>query len=292
MISDDQLKQIRDIVQGYFGRLAVGVAGTESIDAEQLQAAIDAGYIDPGSLPPSAIGGSFDLGRDAAVKPAVMNYDWDRYNEQVRGLKKPTKAAVLAKRFAAKRAGEYLTLLGDRTETDIVSRIQEVDKANQMVDTIRQEVPEAIKRGKDWNWLRSELGHSQEDWRRDYIRVAKTEMNNAYHEGIGVQIIESDGMDALVAKIVNPDACDKCRSLYMSGGQPRIFKIGDLFGKSNARDESGQKRKTADWIPTLESAHPNCRCALIQIPDGFSLNEKFQLVRDGQIVGEDQGENV
>lgn len=64
--------------------------------------------------------------------------------------------------------------------------------------------------------------------------------------------------------------CKHCKKAYLMEDEvtPRVFRLSDL--KANG---SNYGLKTADWVPTLGSLHPNCRCSLSEIPQGFGFKE-------------------
>lgn len=273
MISEEQRNRIAEIVDKYMSKIIYLTGGPDAIDKEKLSWAISKGYISPEATPLDIFRISFAIGKIPVSE--LEKVTTSKLKKLVSPLNVAEKEAV---RYAAKKGGQYLTTLGDYVKNNALASVDEQNKRDAMEQVIKKETAAALEQKKSVGWLKSRLGHSQEDWRRDYMRVAVTEMNNAYHEGLGASIAKRKGMEARVSKIPNPDACHKCKELYLDrSGRPLVFELGDLAGKSNAFNQDGSKKKSSEWVATLESAHPNCKCTLVELPDDFELDENFDM---------------
>ena len=111
----------------------------------------------------------------------------------------------------------------------------------------------------------SEIGNKTGNWQRDLGRIADTEMNSIFQEGIAATILKEHGEDAKVYKDVYPGACRHCIRLYLTAGigsQPRIFTLGELIANG-----TNIGRKVVDWLAVIGSTHPWCRCLLRFLED-------------------------
>ena len=62
--------------------------------------------------------------------------------------------------------------------------------------------------------------------------------------------------------------CDYCRKFYLEpdGVTPKVYKMSELVANG-----SNYGRKAAEWTPTLGATHPNERCELVELPDGWGF---------------------
>ena len=128
-----------------------------------------------------------------------------------------------------------------------------------------------------------QLREQSGDWKRDWHRVAQTEMWDAKLQGEAESIIQGnspmsdDKGDTLVYKRPAPDACAKCKQLYLEsdGVTPKVFKMSDLLSNG-----TNYGKKQSDWVPTLGVIHPNCCCTLGIMPKGTKFDGNGNLVPD------------
>ena len=180
---------------------------------------------------------------------------------------------------AATRTYSYIKTMGERAKTIMSNAVSEeevkvlVEQQRQLeLGTIKKEMIEGVLKKKSVQNIVSNIGHSLEDWNRDWGRIVETEMQNIYQTGVAQQIMKEQGADALVYKEVFSGACQHCIKFYTTAGigsKPRIFKLIDLI---NNGDNIGKKVK--DWKPVLNSVHPFCRCDLKEVPKGMVWNDE------------------
>lgn len=125
--------------------------------------------------------------------------------------------------------------------------------------------------------------------RRDWLRVAHTELHNAAEEAKAIVLADRDpGRDPRVFKRVRPDACAFCKLLYLKpdGVTPRVFKLSALLanGTNVGRRAGGPTRSgksRTEWKAVLGAVHPFCRCELHRLPDGTGFDTRGQVVYVG-----------
>ena len=126
-----------------------------------------------------------------------------------------------------------------------------------------------------------QLREQSGDWKRDWHRVAQTEMWDAKLQGEAESILQGespmsdDKSDTLVYKRPAPDACAKCKQLYLEedGVTPRVFKMSELLSNG-----TNYGKRQSDWVPTLGVMHPNCSCTLNVKPKGTKFDGSGNLV--------------
>ena len=128
-----------------------------------------------------------------------------------------------------------------------------------------------------------QLREQSGDWKRDWHRVAQTEMWDAKLQGEAESIIQgnspisNDKGNTLVYKRPASDACAKCKQLYLEsdGVTPKVFKMSDLLSKG-----TNYGKRQSDWVPTLGVVHPNCMCSLGVMAKGTKFDGNGNLVSD------------
>jgi len=199
------------------------------------------------------------------------------------GMPEPLREAWIQ---AKVRAGEYARGLGSviRQWPNDVERevwageniVTEVDAETRRAkrQAIRDLTAEAIEKRWTPEKLASELGHKTQEWSRNWNRIAATELQNAHNEGVAISALRADGTEARVARVPESNACADCKRLFLDGeGKPIIWPLTELLANGT---NVGKPR--ADWLPVLTAVHPRCRCSVLAVPPGMTLNRKGWLV--------------
>lgn len=190
--------------------------------------------------------------------------------------------------YAKERAGQYMTALGQATDSKARMKIIERNK-NHAIDyfeiqrkakeneitVIQKKTMEAILDQKTKGWLKTELINEIGDVKRDWQRVAHTELWNAKLDG-EVQTIKQaypDSGQTRVFRRPRQDACKHCLKLHMKDGKPIVYTLDYLV--SNGTNKG---KKVSEWLPVAESVHPNCACTLHVIPDGYDFDDNGNMI--------------
>jgi hypothetical protein len=185
-----------------------------------------------------------------------------------------------AREIAADRAGQYCVGLGNRW-SDTFNRVL-VDADHQLANNtrgiIRDKTKVAIEERKTRGQLKSDLRQATQDWTRDWDRIAHTEMQNAHQEGVFESIVERKGMEALLARVPDPGACDDCKRLLLDHDGKPLIRPASWW----AEQGSNVGRKKRDWKPTLSTIHPHCRCETVHVPNGWEFTDDWELVPPGE----------
>lgn len=143
---------------------------------------------------------------------------------------------------------------------------------------VRKLVQDAIANKLQWPELADLLEVSFTGDARNWQRVARTELQGAFNEGVVATAIEQYGSQAAIAFIPESDACDKCKAAFLDeSGKPKIFPVQQLV-----MNGSNVGRKPSEWLPTIWPMHPNCRCQPINVPPGKSVDSSWELVSKSQ----------
>jgi len=271
----DKLRQIfRDAATA----IAVTVFGYKSEEQQRLKAE---GYLEDQPVADVARA-SFFLGtlhgrspeqqafKHAAKMPGHQ-LTFDEILERMRRPEVPlSDIEQRAMEHAATRAGECCVALGDQWGGQVV---QAALDGSRVRTGIAEETAAAIEERQTKGALRSRLRQMTGDWSRDWDRIANTEMQTAFQEGVFESTVAQHGMEAGLAKIPNDDACHKCKELYLENGKPRIMPA--TWWEGNGTNVG---KKQAEWVATVGTLHPNCRCAIIRCPAGWGFTDDWELV--------------
>lgn len=176
------------------------------------------------------------------------------------------------------RAAAFLERLSQQIETDVVSEAVKSDIT--MWNALSEETPNAIRESLSREKFRQVLREKTQDWNRDWHRVAHTELWEAKCQGEaqaimhGESVLSREGAGTTVYKSPNPDACPKCKELFLEadGVTPKTFNIQELIANG---DNVGKKR--ADWKPVIGCVHPNCHCVLMVKPPNTVFDERGRI---------------
>lgn len=150
-----------------------------------------------------------------------------------------------------------------------------------MWSTVRNVVSSALQKDTPRYQVIQQLREQTGDWKRDWHRVAQTEMWDAKLQGEAEAILNGespmsdDKSKTIVYKRPAPDACAKCKQLYLEhdGVTPKTFKMSELMAHG-----TNYGKKQADWVPTLGVMHPNCCCSLGIMPQNTEFDASGNLV--------------
>ena len=169
--------------------------------------------------------------------------------------------------IATQRSYSHIKNLGVKRKDEMTRQINEQE--------VRKELQSAIKNRESISTIISNWGHKHENWNRDYGRIAETEMNSIFNLGRATQYKERFGEDVLVYKETFPQACRHCIRLHLTGGigsMPIVKKLSEIIANG-----TNIGRKVADWLFTVDSEHPFCRCILKYVLPGMEWNDEKKM---------------
>jgi len=280
-----QYEKIREVVRLYHEAVVDGMFGPSQLPESVIKRLEDLG-VPRWGRPPLAEQ-AVQWGALTAALPDPGALDEMSYADFLRRIKRRpqplTKEETAARDYVARYGATYCRGLGNTVSKTTGEIIIEADQKQRewMEEAIRTEVAEGIKWRETRGEIKTRLGRATGDWSRDLQRIANTEENNATQRGRGAVIEAEHGPDARVAKIPEPGACEACRALYLDrDGRPKIFALSEIRDATNARDPArpGKGRRRVDYLPTLESLHPHCRCSTTYVPDHWDFDSEWDLV--------------
>lgn len=292
-ISPEKFDELRTLIGDYHLAFIHGMLSPALLTHDEIERLQRAGILPVNSdhifLVPSGaprapvrremISDAYEYGRDlATTRPGAQS---DAVRESWEAWKKRKRTKLVASereavKWAERKAASYVKGLGNSIESELGAIVSDAVLERRFEKVIREEVAGNIKNRKAWRTVVTALGDRTGDWARDLGRIAATEKQNAMHEGAARAMTKKRGGDpksVRVAKLVEPNACDHCKRLYLDGGRPKLFTLAELIGNG-----SNVGRKASAWLATLPATHPWCQCSLVEVPDGWSFDEGGLLV--------------
>lgn len=219
IFTPDEIQRLFDIIDYRLARIIADVLGESRLSSEDKELLKRYGYKwkeDLKKLPPYYQ--SYLFGRlSSQLTPSqlkTLDYsDLLSYidKKQYGILTSSEKAMYNA---AATRTYAYIKTMGKRMR-DILSNAVSEEEIKLLTETQRQlelttikkELIEGALKKKSIQSIISSIGHSLDDWNRDWGRIVETEMQYIYQIGAAQQVMNEYGAEALVYKEVYPGAC-------------------------------------------------------------------------------------
>ena len=274
-LTPSQIRQIKKVIEEHMNIIMELTIGDTFVSPQTLKKL---------GIPKSIsnlITDSYKYGKlSTVVNKNLSKMSPQEVNSLIKKLKVSTRQQKSIEYLKAKTQLSIDNLTQRMTSAVVTSALQGQLNMYQAIDKV---IPNAVKEGTDRYKVIQQLRDLTQDWERDWHRVAHSEMWDAKVQGEANAIIDNEspiskkGRDTIVFKRPAPNACNKCKQLYLesNGVTPKLFKITEL--QSNG---SNYGKKQADWKPTLGILHPNCMCPLSVMPDGYKFDTSGQLTPD------------
>jgi len=287
-LSPTQRLRVRQAIRdGHLAFLAEAF-GPTAIDREDYDRLRAAGKIrDEKLLPQDAVAAAHAVGAlagDERSAGALADADefWRRVGDDIRVVTEAEREAVAVARA---RVGEHVRALGARLEEAAGHAMVDADDASR-----RHRLTQAPGPREPYaSDVLARVRKAAAELRRDWLRVAHTEIHNTAEEARAVALAHRDpSRDPRVFKRPRPDACAFCRLLYLrpDGVTPRVFKLSALLANgSNVGRRAGRPTRSGksrtEWKAVLGAAHPFCGCELRLLADGMGFDRGGHLVYVG-----------
>ena len=279
IISKEQIERIKKIIENRYNYLIFKMAGPSELTDDQLKDLVEEGLIDSddgGLLKEAYYIGNVRGVSDPRTRSSIKLDDFKRQHKDK--AIPITDAQKFAIEHIERSGGNYISNLKSKAISNVESLINDnnLQYRNQILEEqVRPVLTDAVEQNRTIMQIAADLRDSTGDMFRDWKRVATTEMTNAMNLG------ELDGIvsrnkgkplnNVYVYKRVNHDdaTCSYCKKAYLKpDGTPKVFTVEQL-----QENGSNYGLKAVDWKPTIGPLHPNCRCALVQLPDGWGFDK-------------------
>ncbi len=289
IISQEKIKKIRDLINRHYNALIFKIAGPEQLTDDEIKALVESGLVDIDG-DNGKIKEGYYIGRARNTIDPRLRDDMtiSQFNAQLRNTAVPISDT---ERFAiehiASSAGNLITNLKDKAKTVVEQIIADnnLEYRNKLItETIRPTIIEGIEQDKGVMKIASELREKTGDLFRDWKRVSVTEVASAMNLGEADAIVSRNkgkSPDSIyVYKRVNHDSalCNHCKKAYVmpNGITPKVYTLSEL-----QQNGTNYGKKASDYKATITPIHPNCRCSLVEIPNGWTFNQQGQMIYKG-----------
>lgn len=281
IISKEKMERIRRFIEMNFNAFIFKTVGEEALSLEEIKALLDAGLIEMGDLN-GIIREAYYIGRarnviDPREREEISLAEFARkHRSKAIPITDVEKYAI---EHVVASAGNHITSLGSKIQSavDHIISTNNLEYRNAILtEQVRPVLVEGIEQDKTIMKIAADLRDKTGDMFRDWKRVSSTEVSTAMNLGEADAIVERNkgkkSEEIYVYKRVNKDAatCVHCKKAYLRDDQvtPKVFKLSELQANG-----TNYGLKASEYKPTITPLHPNCRCALVEIPNGWTFEE-------------------
>lgn len=281
VLSHQQLREIAQIVEGYYHALAFNILGPDFLDPDVVDNLVAQGIVDPetaanypelvylfGRLSEQI---EDERGEDVLGMPLDEFLQYLQENPPSISLEQRATIGALGREFE-----HDMSKLSDKVVSD-VKRIVLDHEADfrRKVKIARQKMVVGIEKRQTGEQIGREIERATGDYASGWMKIAATRVNNSMLEGRADEIRLKFGPDARVFKRPRPDACKFCVALYLEsdGKTPRIFRLSDMESLGTNIGLSKQQ-----WKAVVGAVHPWCSCSMHHLPADFGFDIEGDMV--------------
>lgn len=281
IFTKEKLDKIAEIIRRHVDWFLGRLLGDRFSTVDSSKVEVPAKVAEP--LPVSIIQLSFILGEQEAQ---LKESEWTTYGwgDLSAAAKKPfteleqlqIKAAELSAYSAYRKLGDDIA---NGLYRELANASNSVVSEGQVRDIIKDKIKFGVETNRAYFDVAKDLVGSLKEQKRNWYRVASTEMHRARQLGVANAIIqkkdvyrESKGIDSLVTVVPAPTACEDCKRLYLGkDGNPKIFKITELLDNAGTNYQRPWRKNAKPVVPPL---HPFCYCRLRYVSPGWGWNKE------------------
>jgi hypothetical protein len=223
-------------------------------------------------------------------KPSLLAPDefWRRLRDDPQAITEAEREAV---QLLRDRIGQHVRGLGARLDAATGQLLVDADDKlrRRRLVKVQQEVARGAQEKAEAGEVARRIRDVVKDLKRDWFRVAHTEMHNAVEEAKAIVLAHrSSDRDPRVFKRPRGDSCPFCILLYLKPDKvtPRVFRLSELLANgSNVGRRAGRPVRSGssrtEWRAVVGATHPHCGCELNVLPSGMGFDERGNMVYSG-----------
>lgn len=287
MLTKQQIEQIISIIRHHMTWMSWRILGQTSItegDLEELRLK----KLLPLNVNADTIKDAYVLGRLESILKLTefKKLTWTQVLDEVAFSRTPIdKLQIDAANLSAKVVLRNLSRdIEDKVFQSLADEIKQTVTEATVKDIVKDKIKMAVAWRKTYDKVGDDLADTLKDKRRNWRRVATTEIHAARQKGYVNSIIQktdiheySEGKDSNVAVVPSAGACDECLKRYLDPktGRPKIFKLSDLLANEGTNYIKPWRKNAKPVIPPL---HPNCFCSITRTPRGWGFDDRWRLI--------------
>lgn len=280
-----QIEKLAEIIRQHATWFAWRIFGEQEISEKDLQQLKASGKL-PMDVSAPSIRYAYVLGKlESLLKEGeYKKLTWAQLQEAAKG--RYTAVDKLQIQAAELSAHTQFRNLLDDLRNGLYQRLSQATSQTLSEGSIKETIADKIKTGVDlsqtYSKVANELVDALRETKRNWGRVAATEMHSARQRGVAAAIIQkediyadSDGVDSNVAVVHDADMCEDCRRIYYDDktGNPQIFKLKELLDNEGTNYQRPWRVNAKPCLPPL---HPHCYGRLRYVPTGWGWNDHHE----------------
>jgi hypothetical protein len=285
ILTRQQIEELAQIIRQHASWLTWRLFGDRYISESDIQKLKDKDIL-PMDVQVDAIKHAFILGE---LESLLKHAEWKGLTwEQLQEVAQAPHSDVERLQIEAAELSALTVLRGleDEIRNGLYDSLAQTTQAalseGHVTGIVRDEVKLGVDLSKRFDQVAIELADRTKEVKRNWHRVAATELHAARQNGIVHAIVTGTDVykysrreESKVSVVPDPGACADCRRLYLGpGGRPIIFKLSDLLNNSGTNYVRPWRQNAQPVIPPL---HPNCFCTLRYVPDGYDWGDRGHL---------------
>ena len=300
MISKEAQKKIDKVIDRYGKAIIVRYSGASFITQEELSDLLSQGILTPEMLEGATVEDAYLIGRlrsEMTDEERNSQLDPADFHRQNFG-KVATMSEKHVKVIESIKANSHNALEGlvstIRNKVNGAFLRSNFERSQEYLgEEIKNVLEEAYIENKSLGKLVQDLKKQMKDFSSKYQTIVTTEMTKAINAGAADLILEKEKTkstsDVYVYFLTVHDnrLCPVCSSLYLtSAGTPRVFTMSEVIANG-----SNYGKKRPQWKASLQGVHPNCRCLVRKISDGWGFkagSDQMVYIGDGHLEYEKQ----
>ena len=193
LLTDDQLERIKRIIEKHHVALIAQVVGLDALSDDELKV-LEESDLTLEDL--EAFKDAYLHGQAVAQNSSVPSMPLAQFKTWLQKnpipLSQPEQMAIEATNH---RVGQHIRNLGAKITLQVNTATLEQDEQvrTELLEGVRDETKENIKKRQSVGKLKSQLGHLTGDWTRDWMRVAITEKHTAMQQGVADSYAKTHG---------------------------------------------------------------------------------------------------
>lgn len=285
ILTRQQIEELAQIIRQHASWLTWRLFGNQFISDSDLQKLKDKKIL-PMDVQVDAIKHAFILGE---LESLLKTTEWKNLSwEQLQEVAQSPHSDVEKLQIEASELSAYTVLRGleDDIRNGLYDSLAKTTKAaigeGQVSGIVRDEVKLGVDLSKRFDQVAIDLAERTKEVKRNWHRVAATELHAARQNGIvhsittGTDVYKySKKADSSVSVVPDPDACSDCKKMYLGkDGKPIIFKLSELLNNAGSNYVRPWRKNARPVVPPL---HPHCYCTIRYVPEGWSWGDEGHL---------------
>lgn len=286
VLSSEQVRQLSELIRKHANWFIWKVFGKHLISEDDIRELRDSGLL-PMDVSHESIKYSYVLGKLEAIlkRNEWKDLTWDDLIGEASGA--PGAVDKLIINSSELTAVNKFRQLEHEVKNNLFEEISISTNHIIVEAAVRGTIKDTVKTGveleQSYRKVARNLRETFKNSKRDWTRVAVTELHHAHQRGSTSAIVNkeevyegSDGVESRVFVAHDKAACSDCMRIYMDPGtgNPKIFTIRELMLNEGTNYIKPWRQNAKPVIPPL---HPHCSGRIVYLPRGWGFDENGKM---------------